>query len=297
MLIYLGSLWSAALLTTNPSLIYQTHLSYYRAGGQIATTASYQASIPGLVKHLGIKENEAGAMVEKSVALARQARDDYVKELGHENKFTGTDETRKALWIAGSIGPFGAFLADGSEYRGDYTIPTEDMKAFHRGRLASLISSGVDILAIETIPSLVETKALLSLLKSEFPDARSWFTFTLRDAQHISDGTSLSTVLGLLESAEQVVAVGANCIPEEMATETLNEMSKHTSKPLVVYPNSGESWDALERKWYGERNEGGKLVERVKEWAGAGARIIGGCCRTRPEDIGILAETIKRFNI
>ncbi|KAF2657789.1 homocysteine methyltransferase [Lophiostoma macrostomum CBS 122681] len=309
------SLWSASLLSTNPSLIQRTHLDYFRAGANIAITASYQASIPGLCSHLNISEEEAKGLVVQSVELARRAREEYMSELGPGTTNEQKAARRESLLIAGSVGPYGAYLADGSEYTGSYSpCPThETFKTFHRPRIAALLStspfpsntspspspSGVDILALETLPSYPETQALASLLSTEFPGRPCWFSFTLRDASHISDGTPLSTVVSLLDSQEHenrnlnVVAIGVNCISADLALPALQTLKSLTRKPLIVYPNSGEEWDAAGRGWRGERTQGAVLAERARTWYEAGARIIGGCCRTTPDDIQVIAETFR----
>jgi S-methylmethionine-dependent homocysteine/selenocysteine methylase len=281
-----GALWSASILLDQPTLIKQTHLDYYRAGANVAITASYQASIPGLVKHLSLSEDEAKEVVRKSVELAQKARDEYVAETN--------EDVRSKLFIAGSVGPYGAFLADGSEYRGDYSIPQEEMKNFHRGRIQALVSAGADILACETIPSKGETEALLNLLTTEFPSTEAWFGFTLRDSSHISDGTPLSEIAALFDNVEQVVALGFNCIPDDLglaALRTLKPLIKRGT--MVVYPNSGEQWNAKAREWEGKRTEGSTLAEKMREWNKAGASLIGGCCRTTPEDISVMKKALE----
>ncbi|KAI4697773.1 uncharacterized protein J4E92_004311 [Alternaria infectoria] len=282
-----GALWSASILLDQPALIKQTHLDYYRAGANVAITASYQASIPGLIKHLGLSEEEARKVVSKSVELAQQARDEYVAETN--------EEARSKLFIAGSVGPYGAFLSDGSEYRGDYSIPQDEMKDFHRGRIQALVSAGADILGIETIPSKGETEALLDLLTTEFPSTEAWFGFTLRDGSHISDGTPISEIAALFDDVEQVVALGFNCVPDDLglaALKTLKPLVKRGT--LMVYPNSGEQWNAKAREWEGKRTEGSTLAEKTREWNEAGAGLIGGCCRTTPEDIGIMKKALDK---
>ncbi|KAI4655746.1 hypothetical protein J4E93_000461 [Alternaria ventricosa] len=282
-----GALWSASLLLDQPALIKQTHLDYYRAGANVAITASYQASIPGLVKHLGLSEEEARKVVSKSVELAQQARDEYVAETN--------EDVRNKLFIAGSVGPYGAFLSDGSEYRGDYSIPQDEMKNFHRGRIQALVSAGADILGIETIPSKGETEALLDLLTTEFPSTEAWFGFTLRDGSHISDGTPISEIAALFDDVEQVVALGFNCVPDDLglaALKTLKPLVKRGT--LMVYPNSGEQWNAKAREWEGKRTEGSTLAEKTREWKEAGAGLIGGCCRTTPDDIGIMRRALEK---
>jgi homocysteine S-methyltransferase len=303
-----GALWSADILLKNPSLIKQTHLDYFRAGAHVAITASYQASIAGLSAHLSLGEDEAKDVVRKSVQLAQSARDDYVAEqmakLSEVDKlniiFDGssvpeyTEMLRNRMYIAGSVGPYGAFLSDGSEYRGDYNVAHDDMKTFHRSRIQALVDAGVDVLACETIPSKSETEALLDLLSSEFPETEAWFAFTLRDSEHISDGTPVSDIVSLCEKAAQVVAVGINCVPDDVSLPALQVLAPlWKKKALVVYPNSGEQWNAQAREWEGQRTEGSSLAQKTMQWWGAGAVLIGGCCRTTPADIETMRKALS----
>ena len=305
-----GSLWSADILLQDPALIKQAHLDYYRAGANVAITASYQASLPGLVKHIGGSEEEAKYLVRRSVELAQDARRSYVAEtiaaLNEDEKQKiakkagSIEEYEQAvvegLFVAGSVGPYGAFLADGSEYRGDYTVSNDDMKSFHRGRIQSLVEAGVDILAIETIPSKREIEALVELLQTEFPDQEAWFAFTLRDSEHIADGTLLNEVVSLFDDVQQVVALGFNCVPDDIALAALKIMAPLTKRgTLIVYPNSGEQWNAKAREWEGHRTEGSTLANKTVEWWHAGAGLIGGCCRTTPVDIGIMKKALSPF--
>ena len=287
-----GALWSADILLQNPSLIKQTHLDYYRAGAQVAITASYQASLAGLHKHLNLNEEQGKDVVRKSVTLAQDARAEWVAEQDEKDRQTA----RNRLFVAGSVGPYGAFLADGSEYRGDYHLSREDMKAFHRGRIQALVDAGVDVLACETIPSLSETEALLELLQEEFKHTEAWFSFTLRDAEHISDGTLLTKVASLFDDAPQVVAVGFNCVPDDVmlsALKVLRPVQEGKSWKIVVYPNSGEQWNAAAREWEGQRTEGGLLAAKTRQWADAGAVLVGGCCRTTPKDISVMRDVLQ----
>ncbi|KAF2737987.1 Homocysteine S-methyltransferase [Polyplosphaeria fusca] len=281
------ALWSAQALLTQPSLIYQTHLASFHSGANIATTSSYQASIQGLTQHLHISENAAKELLKKSVNLTKQARDVYSTSLSPQQQ----NAKRGKLLVAGSVGPYGAFLADGSEYRGDYVVPRDDMMAFHRGRVQALVDGDVDVLACETMPSFAETEALMQLLRTEFSDAEAWFSFTLKDALHISDGTPLSKVAGLLDGYEKVVAVGVNCVSASLAMDALRELKNVTGKPLIVYPNSGEVWNAEKREWEGEKTDGQGWAELAIGYSEAGAQIIGGCCRTMPKDVESIAKS------
>lgn len=270
------TLWSAKVLMENPELIYQVHYDYFAAGANVAITASYQATPLGFAAR-GLDSGQASALIRQSVTLAQRARDDYRAATG----------SQAPLLVAGSVGPYGAYLANGAEYRGDYALPAAEMKDFHRPRVAALLEAGVDLLACETLPSFGEIQALISLL-AEFPHSSAWFSFTLRDAQHLSDGTPLSKVAEVINGAPQVVAVGLNCVALESVTPALQTLQALTDKPLLVYPNSGEQYDAVSKSWHSAPS-GCTLHDKFPEWQQAGARLIGGCCRTTPQDIAAIA--------
>ena len=270
------SLWSAKVLMENPELIRDVHLDYYRAGAQVAITASYQATPAGFAAR-GLDEAQSKALIGKSVELARKAREAYLAE----NPQAGT------LLVAGSVGPYGAYLADGSEYRGDYQCSAEAFQAFHRPRVEALLDAGADLLACETLPNFAEIRALAELLTA-YPRARAWFSFTLRDSEHLSDGTPLREVVTFLEHYPQTVAVGINCIALQQATAALQHLHGLTALPLVVYPNSGEHYDASSKSWHHHDESCARLADYLPQWQAAGAKLIGGCCRTTPEDIAAL---------
>ncbi len=275
-------LWSAKILLEQPELIQQVHLDYFRAGADCAITASYQASVPGFTRR-GLSGAEALVLIGKSVALARAARDQYWDE-------TASRGTRPRLFIAGSVGPYGATLHDGSEYRGDYPLSEEELIAFHRPRLAALVAAGADLMACETIPSLHEARALVRLLV-EFPDAAAWVSFSARDGLHTSHGEPLRACAEFLDACPQVAAVGINCTPPKFIPSLINAVREGTRKPILVYPNSGELWDAASQRWYGE-TACDDFAEQARDWYAAGARLIGGCCRTTPEHIRGLREVV-----
>lgn len=270
------SLWSAKVLMENPQRIYDVHLDYFRAGAQVAITASYQATPQGFAAR-GLDADESRALIIKSVELARQARATYQAE----------NPAAQGLLVAGSVGPYGAYLADGSEYRGDYQRSAQEFKDFHRPRMAALLAAGVDLLACETLPSFAEITALLQLL-GEFPAAKAWLSFTLRDAEHLSDGTPLREVVAHLAECPQVLAVGINCIALENTTAALQYLHRLTPLPLVVYPNSGEHYDAVSKTWHHHGEACATLEGYLPQWLAAGAKLIGGCCRTTPKDIAAL---------
>jgi len=279
-------LWSAKVLFEQPDLIRQVHRDYFRAGAGVATTASYQATPQGFGQR-GIGEAEALDLVALSVRLADEARREHLED----NPCAGP------LLIAGSVGPYGAYLADGSEYRGDYDLGKNGFMDFHRPRIAALAEAGVDFLACETLPSLPEAEALLELLE-EF-DVESWFSFTLRDGGHISDGTPLARVAGLVAGHPHVAAVGVNCVPLELVTPALGALRSATRTPLIAYPNTGESYDPVSKTWGPAAATGGaagsgselpSLAAETDAWHGLGAQIVGGCCRTTPRDIAAVAR-------
>ncbi len=262
-------LWSARVLLEEPEQIHRVHADYFKIGADCAITASYQASVTGFGSR-GIKEDEAVELIKQTVYLAQQARAETGQAADH------------AL-IAGSIGPYGAYLSDGSEYVGHYGVDDAQLEAFHRPRIEALIEAGADMLAFETIPSLQEAKVLFRLLE-EFPEQSAWLAFSLRDATHISEGTPLSECMEALGDHPQLAAVGANCFPASIATDFITALKQLTDVPIIVYPNSGEQYDPISKTWSGEA-VCTAFEDIAPEWYAAGARLIGGCCRTTPEQI------------
>lgn len=278
------ALWSGKTLLEDPDCIRQVHYEYFVAGCNIGITASYQASIRGLEQHLSLSETEAKDLVKLSATLAQQARQQAYD--------SGVPSTRK-LFVAGSVGPYGAYLADGSEYRGDYKCTAAEFQDFHRPRIAALLDAGVDLLGLETIPSFNEIQALLQLLQTEFPSATAWLGITLKDASHLSDGTPLSEVLSLVsQHKDQILSFGINCVPPGLALESLRHMRELTTLPLLCYPNSGETYVPGQHAWTGDKS-GQQMRESALQFRAAGAGLIGGCCRTTPEDIRNIASVLN----
>ncbi len=275
------SLWSAKVLFEQPELIRQVHYDYFKAGADCAITASYQATPLGFSKK-GININDSIALIQKSVELAQQAKQQYLSEL----------DQPKPLLIAGSVGPYGAYLADGSEYTGAYQLSEEAFMEFHYVRIKALIDANVDLLACETLPSFTEIKALTKVIK-QFPKISCWFSFTLKDDQHLSDGTPLSLVVEYLNNIEQIASVGINCIALEKVTSSLNVLNKLTSKPLIVYPNSGEVYDPLTKQWHPNPQHNCTFANQLTNWIESGAKLIGGCCQTTPNDIANIAKFLQ----
>ncbi|MGE5461773.1 MAG: homocysteine S-methyltransferase, partial [Syntrophothermus sp.] len=241
---------------------------------------SYQATIEGFTKR-GLNEQEAMALIQKSVRLAVEAREEFWAEpanrLGRSKPF-----------VAASVGPYGAFLADGSEYRGNYGLTEKELMDFHRPRMKALIEAGADLLACETIPCLSEAQALVKLL-DEFQGIQAWISFSCRDGEHVNEGQRLEDCVRSIESSPFVAALGVNCTSPKYIPSLIAEASKATYKPVLVYPNSGETYDASRSDWDGHPVYESFSAE-AREWYRAGARMIGGCCRTTPEDIRGIAD-------
>jgi homocysteine S-methyltransferase len=276
-----GNLWSALVLRTNPEAIEQVHYDYFAAGANCAISASYQASYEGFAAQ-GIARDETTGLLRKSIQLAISARERYRRD--HPRKV-------QALYVAASVGPFGAVAHDGSEYRGDYGMSVQELIDFHQARFAVLATSGADFLACETIPLLDEARALASLL-SRYPQARAWMSFTSADGVHTSHGEPLAECARLIDRIPGVIAVGVNCVRPEIVGTAIRELRTGTAKSIVVYPNSGEHWDARTRAWHGSWNRG-SLEALAPQWVQAGATMIGGCCRTAPADIAALSAALS----
>lgn len=288
-------LWSAKVLLEQPDLIRQVHYDYFVAGANVATTASYQATFPGFAQR-GISHEQAADLMRLSVRLAVEARQQYNAEYGMRSaEWSDKHIPHSVLYtphllVAASVGPYGAFLHDGSEYRGEYGLSVEELMDFHRPRMAVLAESGADLLACETIPSLAEGEALVRLL-AEFPDTPAWLSFSCCDEAHVCHGEPFADCVALADQSEQIVAVGLNCTAPRWVEPLLHSIAGVTDKPLLVYPNSGEQWDGVNHCWLpgvGVTD----FAEPARRWYTAGARLIGGCCRTTPADVEVIRTTL-----
>ncbi|MGY1840990.1 MULTISPECIES: homocysteine S-methyltransferase [unclassified Modestobacter] len=270
-----SALWSARLLRDDPAAVVAAHAAFAVAGAQVLTTASYQATLPGFAA-AGIDGDRARALIASSVRLARD----------------GLAAGGRAGWVAGSVGPYGAFLADGSEYTGGYlgTVPVTELRAFHRPRLALLAEAGADVLAVETLPGAAEVEALLTELVAL--DVPAWLSLTSvagpDGVPRTRRGEPLAEVVALARDVAQVIAVGVNCTDPAGVAPAVRVAAEAGGKPVVAYPNSGERWDAAARRWTGEPGVGD-----VTAWVAAGARLVGGCCRVRPADVARVAAAVQ----
>ncbi|MEV0797282.1 homocysteine S-methyltransferase [Kribbella sp. NPDC050281] len=264
------ALWSARLLKDAPAEIAAVHRAYYDAGAMVATTASYQASVVGF-ERAGVARSEAERLIASSVRIARDVRDSF------------TDGRRRL--VAASVGPYGAMLADGSEYRGRYGVSATTLRDFHGPRMELLISAEPDLLAVETIPDADEAEVLVGLLAElDFP---AWFSYSI-SGRHTRAGQPLTDAFAIA-AIDQVIAVGINCCAPDEVRPAVETAVAVTGKPAVAYPNSGESWDATARHWTGHRT-----TPLASAWLAAGAAYVGGCCRVGPDDIRALVDALGR---
>lgn len=275
-----GPLWSAHVLDASPAVIGQVHCDYLRAGADCIATASYQVSALGY-RELGRPARDAAEALRRSVTLAEQARDRYARE------------NPRRIWIAASLGPFGAALHNGAEYHGRYRIGFRELADFHAERLAVLAETDADFVAFETIPSRDEAQAILSALAAT-PSVSAWISFTCRDAFHIAHGERLEDCAATLAASPQVLAVGINCTAPHHVESLIAEALRGTGgrKPVIVYPNSGETWDAATRSWRGHADPS-SFTAFARTWFAAGAQAVGGCCRTGPPHIAAIAEACR----
>ena len=275
-------LWSAKILMTEPEAIQQVHVDFLAAGADCITTATYQATIPGFKKR-GLSNSAAAALLTQSVDIAVEARDQFWSdERNHPHRLRPL--------VAASIGPYGAFLADGSEYLGKYDIDEGELYAFHKDRWQVLANTKADLLACETIPSRREAGVLLRLLQ-ETPHRWAWLSFSCRDATRISDGSSLADVARECAAEERVAAIGINCTSPEFVSSLIAEARQATDKPIIVYPNSGEEYDVATKEWVGSPQVI-DWAQAFDEWTRLGAVGIGGCCRIGPQEIATVRQQV-----
>ena len=265
-----GGLWTARLLDEEPERIADAHRAYYLAGAQVATTASYQASVEGFVA-AGRDEAQAEALLTRSITLAREVRDELA-------------ERRAGLLVAASVGPYGAFLADGSEYRGRYGVSAARLRDFHGPRLELLAAAGPDVLAVETVPDADEAAVLVELLDELAVPA--WFCYSVSGGR-TNAGQTLEQAYAVLAGSTSVVAAGVNCSAQSEVLGALEAAAAATGLPGIAYPNRGGAWDGVAKQWVGPT---GLDLTLVTSWRQAGARFIGGCCGTGPSDIEALAR-------
>lgn len=268
-----GPLWSATLLRDDPEAIAEVHRAFFEAGAQVAISATYQASYAGF-ESVGIDHDQAAFLMRRSVTLAQNVRDEVRPDDG---------------LVAASIGPYGATLSDGSEYRGDYGLSVQELRAFHRPRLETLATTGSDLFAIETIPCLAEVEAVCAeLVGSGHP---AWLSLSVRDGR-TANAESLEEAFAMAAEVDEIVAVGVNCCAPAEIAPALERARAVTTKPLLAYPNSGQEWNPQAREWEGASAH--FSLAEVGVWKRLGAKLIGGCCRITPDDISRLAAFLAK---
>jgi homocysteine S-methyltransferase len=273
-------LWSARLLMTEPDAIEDVHLAYFRAGAVVATTASYQATVPGFAA-AGLDRKTALEAIRRSVRLAQAARDRADAE--------GTPDAGARL-VAGSVGPYATVLADGSEYRGDYDPGSAVLRDVHAPRIDALLDAGVDLLAIETIPTVREAEVLVRLVEER--RAPAWLSYQCRDERSTAAGEPIDDAVAVAAAAPDLVAVGVNCTASRHVPALLAAAAAVATRPLIAYPNGGETWDPVERRWLASPSGAGFDAVEVAGWTTLGARWLGGCCGTGPADIAALSRAL-----
>jgi S-methylmethionine-dependent homocysteine/selenocysteine methylase len=260
-----GDLWTARAVIERPEWIVAAHRRFVEAGAEVVISASYQASVTGF-ERAGLDRARARAALASTTDLARRSG---------------------ATYVASSVGPFGAFLADGSEYRGDYAASWDEVRAFHREKLAVLVGTGADVYAVETIPTLAEARIVLDELDG-LGAPPAWLTFACADGERTCGGEPFAEAVAAVTDAPGLLAVGVNCTDPRHVTSLLTRARELTHRPFVVYPNHGRAWDAVHECWIGAGDD--RVAERAGEWAALGARLIGGCCGVGADGVRALVQ-------
>lgn len=274
-------LWTALLIQTNPELIIKAHMAYLEAGATCITSSGYQASIEGYMR-LGQSKTNAERFIIKSLELCLKARQLFLDK-AHNNP---------VVYVAASMGPYGAFLADGSEYSGAYNLSDQDLHFFHKSRIDLLQPGQADFFAFETIPSLQELKVLSELLNAS--SKPSWISFSCKDEMYLNDGHKISEAATLFANHPAVFAIGVNCTAPKYITRIIGTLKKYApDKRIIVYPNSGEVYHVKSKSWFGVSDPKG-FEKMALEWNDKGADIIGGCCRIGPDHISRISKLFQQ---
>ncbi|XP_077245360.1 homocysteine S-methyltransferase 2-like [Tasmannia lanceolata] len=287
-------LWSAKCLISSPHLIQKVHLDYLEAGANIIITASYQATIQGF-ESKGLSREESESLLKRSVELACEARDIFWERCTECAIGNEAVPKRRPILVAASIGSYGAYLADGSEYSGDYgeAVTLETLKDFHRRRVQIMAESGADLIAFETIPNKLESQAYVELLEANDMKIPAWFSFNSKDGTNVVSGDSILECASVADSCKKVVAIGINCTPPRFIHGLILSIKKVTCKPILIYPNSGETYDADRKQWVPSTGVSDEdFVSYVSKWREVGASLVGGCCRTTPNTIRAIARAL-----
>ena len=276
-----GNLWSGKMLISNPQSIIDTHRAYLDAGARCIISAGYQVSHKSL-HDAGVPDDVADRVIASAVAVAADAREQFL---------AASTELEDEPMVAASIGPYGAALYNGAEYTGEYDTDADGLRAFHAVRMAVLDECEADVLAVETIPNVMEAEVLRDLLERVRTPA--WVSFCCRDSRSLSDGTPLRDVAAMFSEHDRVMALGVNCTSPHNVTDLIAELrSAAPTKAIVVYPNSGERYDAKTNTWHGSVTPA-QMANAAEEWRNAGAKLIGGCCRVGPQHIAAMSRKLS----
>ena len=266
-----GNLWTGHTLLDDPAAIEQAHKNYAQSGAEVVITSSYQLSRKGF-EEIGLSSVEADLALQKSVEVARAA-------------VVGTGAR-----VAASVGPYGAVLHDGSEYRGIYEVGQSELEDFHFERLQTLVAASPDLLAVETIPNIVEARAIANVLREI--DLPKWVSFTAGSAEKLWSGEWYADAVATLAGLDNLIAIGVNCVSPELVTNLATIANATTDVPFIAYPNRGGAWDSTNGIWIGA--EPAQLTTYLPEWIDAGVNFVGGCCGTDATDIAKLAATLSQ---
>lgn len=275
----LGRLWSSSLVRSHPAALSEVHRDFLDAGADVIATATFQASVPTLLE-CGLDRRSAEELLRTAVRLAVEERNAAASRAGRAAR----------PLVAASIGPFGAHLADGSEYTGCYSASDDDLRRFQRDRWHILAETEADIIACETFPSLADVRSAIRLMQ-ETPHRWAWISLVCRDAGHLADGTDLKLAVDLLNDVPNLAAIGANCIAPSLAPAVISSLRDLTSLPVMMYPNASNSWD-METRTSRDHLDAEAFARAAEGWKGRGAQIIGGCCRTTAEHVRQLARSL-----
>ncbi len=281
-------LWSARIALQNPQAIKDVHFSYLKSGADLIITASYQASFPGCRKQR-MSDIETERFLKRTVEIAVEAREEFIGEVNAAER-----ELRQAPLIAASVGPYGAYLANGAEYKSDYGVSKEDLYEFHVRRWEILAATESDVMACETIPSFDEALVLRGLIE-QTQNKRAYVSFSCKDGEHINDGTPIRDCSEMISDCEDVFAIGINCTSPRFVSSLIKKIKEGApEKEIIVYPNSGETYVAKTKDWKAVSNQINFSRASI-EWFRHGARLIGGCCRTTPKDIRAIRAGLSQY--
>jgi homocysteine S-methyltransferase len=290
-------LWSTKILVESPELVSQVHENYVLSGADIITSCSYQSSFEAFEKK-GIQHNDAKALFEKSILLAKQAVDKIWDKMKDDIDSGGTSFStsrhRLKPLVAGSIGPYGS--CEGSEFLGNYGKSIEFLMNFHRSKLSAILGANPDLVIFETIPCANEEITAIANIMQEnsFKNVPAIVSFSCKDSTHTCCGELIEDGFKIASSIPNIVSVGFNCTSPYHINGLIDAVSKFSTKPIIVYPNSGEIFDVKSKVWKGSKCE---ISSYLEGWFKKGAKIFGGCCRTNPQDINQIRTILQSINL